>query len=301
MSVTISVGSGKGGTGKSTVVTNLAILLAKAGKKVCVVDLDVGGADIHILFGLFEPAHTLTDYLLREVDDMRDILHTFDSFHGVQIIAGTGNTLQTANMTFQEKQRLFRGLATIEADVILVDVGAGASYHVLDFFMNSDIQICATLPEPTAIMDFYNFIQLATIRKALSSFLSHSQVSSSLKKNSFSSLGEVFQLAEEKQEGAKELAQQSLRFFHPLLITNRVGENTRLNKLKLQKMTSKYLGISVPDLGEIPNDPMVLESSKSFLPVCEYSPNAPASLALTEISNKLVKIIDLFVRKQQNH
>lgn len=299
MSVTISVGSGKGGTGKSTIVTNLAILLAKAGKKVCVVDLDVGGADIHLLFGLFEPAHTLTDYLSREVDDMRDILHTFDSFYGVQMLAGTGNTLQTANMTFQEKQRLFRGLATIEADVILVDVGAGTSYHVLDFFMNSDIQICATLPEPAAIMDFYNFIQLATIRKALGSFLSHGQVSSSLKKNSFSSLGEVFQLAEESQEGAREQAQQALRFFHPLLITNRVGENTRLNKLKLQKMTSKYLGISLPDLGEIPNDPMVPESSKTFLPVCEYSPNAPATLALTEISNKLVKIVDLFVRKQQ--
>lgn len=299
MSVTISVGSGKGGTGKSTIVTNLAILIAKAGKKVCVVDLDVGGPDIHLLFGLFEPAYTLTDYLLREVEDMRDILHTFDSFHGVQMLAGTGNTLQTANMTFQEKQRLFRGLATIEADVILVDVGAGTSYHVLDFFMNSDIQICATLPEPTAIMDFYNFIQLATIRKALSSFLSHGQVSSSLKNNSFSSLGEVFQLAEKSQEGAMALAQQALRFFHPLLITNRVGENTRLNKLKLQKMTSKYLGISLPDLGEIPNDPMVPESTKTFLPVCEYAPNAPATLALTEISDKLVKIIDLFVRKQQ--
>ena len=55
MTITISVGSGKGGTGKSMVIANLAMLLAKAGRRVCVIDLDVGGADIHILYGLFEP------------------------------------------------------------------------------------------------------------------------------------------------------------------------------------------------------------------------------------------------------
>ena len=54
MTITISIGSGKGGTGKSVVLTNLAMLLAKAGKKVCVVDLDVGGANAHIFFGLFK-------------------------------------------------------------------------------------------------------------------------------------------------------------------------------------------------------------------------------------------------------
>ena len=48
MTITISVGSGKGGTGKSMVIANLAMLLAKAGRRVCVIDLDVGGADIHI-------------------------------------------------------------------------------------------------------------------------------------------------------------------------------------------------------------------------------------------------------------
>lgn len=297
MTVTISVGSGKGGTGKSTIITNLALLLLKAGKRVCIADLDIGGADIHILFGIFKPKYTLTDYLAKNVNDINQVVHTFDSFPGLQLLPGTGNTLQTANMTYQEKQRLLRGLSQIDTDILLLDVGAGTSYHVLDFFMQSDIQICATLPEPTAIMDFYNFLQLATIRKALSSFLSSSQVSSSLRKHNFSSLAEVFSLAEETQEGARLQAQQALKFFHPLLITNKVGNNAKLNKLKLQQMTSKYLGISLPDLGEIPDDPLIAESTKTFLPICEYAPSSPAAKALRDIAIKLNKVVDLFISK----
>lgn len=299
MTVTISIGSGKGGTGKSTITSNLALLLAKHGKRVCIADLDLGGADIHILLGEFEPPKRLTDFLLRKTNDLNELCLTLENFPDIQIIAGTGDTLQTANMSYQEKQRLFRGLSQIDTDVLLIDVGAGTSYHALDFFMHSDIQICATLPEPTAIMDFYTFLQLATIRKALGSFLSSSDVSAELKKHNFNSLHDVFELAESTQPGAKKLAQQSLRFFHPLLITNRVVPGSKLNKLRLQKLAAKYLGIDVPDLGNVPEDPAIPESTKTFLPVCEYAPNSEAAKALAVIGERLNKIIDLFIAKRQ--
>lgn len=299
MAITISVGSGKGGTGKSMVIANLGLLLAKAGRRVCVADLDLGGADIHILYGLFEPETTLTDFLTRKVDSLAEITHTLDSFGGLQIIAGSGNTLQTANMTFQEKQRLLRGLSSIDTDILLIDVGAGTSFHALDFFMFSDVQICVTNPEPTAIMDFYNFLQLATIRKALSSFLSTGEVGKALKEHRFESLAEVFALAEEIQPGAKEHAQQALTSFNPLLITNMAGVNAKINQLKLRKLVSKYLSIYIPDLGDIPLDNTVKEAMRAYLPVCEYSPKAPASQALAAISAKLEKVIDLFNKKRQ--
>ncbi len=299
MTVTISIGSGKGGTGKSTITSNLALLLARTGKRVVIADLDLGGADIHIMFGEFEPAKRLTDFLLRKTNDLNELRLTLENFPSIQIIAGTGDTLQTANMSYQEKQRLFRALSQVDTDVLLIDVGAGASYHALDFFMHSDIQICATLPEPTAIMDFYTFLQLATIRKALGSFLSSSDVSANLKNHSFNSLNDVLELAENTQEGARQIAQQSLRYFHPLLITNRVVPHSKLNKMRLQKLAAKYLGISLPDLGDIPEDPMVPESTKTFLPVCEYAPNSEAAQALVKIGERLNKIIDLFISKRQ--
>ncbi len=273
---------------------NLALLLAKSGKKVCLVDLDIGGADAHLLFGLFEPKYSLTDFLSRKVDSLEEVAHTFYSFYGLQIIPGTGSTLQTANMTYQEKQRLLRGISALDADVILMDVGAGTSYHSLDFFMYSDVQICITMPEPTSIMDFYGFLQLATIRKVLGSFLSHSDVGKTLKKQKFSSLNEVFELAEQTQEGAKEKAQKALHYFHPLLVINCSIPNTKVNKTKLKQLIAKYLGIDIPQLGQIPDDPAIKDALRAYIPVCELSPKSPASQAIKQISNKIEKIIDLF-------
>jgi flagellar biosynthesis protein FlhG len=298
MTITISVGSGKGGTGKSMVVANFGLLLARTGRRVCVVDLDLGGPDIHVLYGLFKPEAGLTDFLNRKFETLGDIVQTLDAFGGLQIIAGSGDTLRTANMSFQEKQRLLRGLSSLEADVLLLDVGAGSSYHALDFFMFSDIQICVTNPEPTAILDFYNFLQLATIRQALSGFLAQSEIGKALKERNFQTLAEVFALADEIQPGAKEKIQQSLTAFNPLLVTNMAGANAKINKMSLRKLASKYLGISIPDLGEIPYDKAVQESIRAYLPVCEYFPKAPASLALAAISAKLEKVIDLFNKKR---
>lgn len=294
MAITISVGSGKGGTGKSVVLANLAILFAKAGKKVCIVDLDIGGANAHIFFGLFEPTRTLTDFLNRRVDSLGDLTHSLDAFYDLKIIPGTGDTLQTANMTFQEKLRLLRAIKAIDADVIFIDVGAGTSYHTLDFFMAADLQICITMPEPTSIMDFYTFIQLATIRKALTSFLNRSEISKTLKKHSFQSISDVFQIAEKIQPGSRLKIQEELKSFHPLLIINRVVPGSKLNTLKLKKLASKYLGIYLPELGEIPEDEKVPQSVQAYMPISEYASNSNASAALLEITAKLDKVIELF-------
>ncbi|MGL1932906.1 MAG: AAA family ATPase [Desulfotalea sp.] len=299
MTITISIGSGKGGVGKSISLTNIALLLAQGGKRVCIVDFDIGGADTHILFGLFQPKKTLTDFIERRVDSIEDCIHTFESFNNLQLIPGTGDTLHSANMTYQEKQRILRAVKNIDTDIILFDVGAGTSYHTLDFFMASDIQICIALPEPTSIMDFYTFIQLATIRKTLSSFLSSGEIAKAVKKNKFSTLTEAFKLIEEIKPGGRKKAQESLRYFNPLLIINRVGLGSKLNKAKLHSMASKYLGIYLPDLGDIPQDDMVLESLRAYLPVVEYAPNSPAALAYKDVTGKLLKIIDLYERKAQ--
>jgi len=299
MSVSIAIGSGKGGTGKTMVIVNLALLFAKMGKRVCLVDLDLGGADAHVLLGLFEPKKTLTDFLTRKVHSITDTIHTFYSYNGLQFIPGTGNTLQTANMSFQEKHRLLRSLSTIDTDVMLIDVGAGTNYHALDFFMFADLQICVTLPDPASILDMYTFLQLATIRKMLSSFLSQSDVGTTLKNHSFATLNEVFELAERTREGAKAKAQESLRYFHPLLVVNRDSAGGRVNKFKLRKMISKYLGIDIPELGDIPEDNKIDEALKAYLPVCELYPTTPAALALAAIAEKLEKVVALFSPKEE--
>ena len=77
MATIISVASGKGGVGKSIVSGNLGLVLAKMGKRVVLVDLDVGGADLHILFGLLYPSTTLSDFLTRRIDTLEGVTIRF--------------------------------------------------------------------------------------------------------------------------------------------------------------------------------------------------------------------------------
>jgi flagellar biosynthesis protein FlhG len=299
MAITISIGSGKGGTGKTMIIANLALLLAKSGRRVCLVDLDLGGADAHYLFGLLQPKRSLSDFLNRRVDRLDQVIHPLYAYHGLGLIPGSGDTLHTANISFQEKQRLLRALGQIDTDILLFDIGAGTGYHALDFFMHSDIQIGLTQPEPTAILDFYNFLQLATIRRVLAAFLSGSEAALALKKGRFSTLKEVLDLAGRSDRDGLAKAREALSFFHPLLIINRDGAGGMVNKVKLRQMVARYLAIELPELGDIPEDRSVAEALKAFIPLCELSPNCPAAQALQGIADKLGKIVDLFVHHQQ--
>jgi len=138
MAWVISVASGKGGVGKSVVSANLALVLAQRGKQVVLADLDVGGADAHVLVGLLNPPFTLTDFLNHRIECLDDLAQRLSIHPNLRIIPGTGDTLATANMAYSQKKRLIRNFQDIRADVIIVDIGAGTGYHALDFFLMAD-------------------------------------------------------------------------------------------------------------------------------------------------------------------
>ncbi len=110
MPTIISVGSGKGGVGKSVISCNIAYLLAKSGCSVTLVDLDAGGADIHILMGELQPKYSLTDFIEKKVATLNEIALPLSGFAQLRMIAGTGDSLRTANMPAATRGRLLRHL-----------------------------------------------------------------------------------------------------------------------------------------------------------------------------------------------
>lgn len=288
MATIVSVGSGKGGVGKSVVAANLALLLAKRGKRVVLADLDVGGADAHILFGLLHPTLTLTDFIDRRVDRLEAIAQPVSAHSLLQIIPGTGETLATANLPYAKKKRLLRHFRQLQADIIIVDIGAGTNYHALDFFLMADCYLALATPDPTSVLDLYRFIKLAAIRRVLSAFLARDPVSEALSDHDFGSIEQVIDVVGNTDPHAREIAGKALRGFRPCLIVNRIAGRSRINILHLKKLVQEYVGGDLSMLGEIPDDPAMGRAVRNFLPVVELEPASPSAQALEQTAEALL-------------
>ena len=291
MATIVSVGSGKGGVGKSVVAANLAMLLAKQGKRVVLADLDVGGADAHILFGMLHPPLTLTDFIERRVERLEDVLQPVSAHPFLHLIPGTGDTLATANLPYAKKKRLIKHFRQLEADVIILDIGAGTSYHALDFFLMADHYLTVATPDPTSVLDLYRFIKLAAIRRVLSTFLARDAVSEALSERDFCSIEEVIQAVGETDPNARETASRTLQGFQPNLIVNRVSGKSRVNVLQLRKLLMEYVGGDLTMLSEIPDDPAMTRAVRSYLPVVEFEPTSPAAIALEKAAQALLTML----------
>ena len=159
-----AVGGGKGGTGKTVVAASIGILLAKAGKRVIIIDADLGGANLHTCLGIRHPSTTIADFLLKKVNSLNELL--LDTpIKNLRLISGANDFLTIANIPFAQKQKLMRYIKNLDSDYVILDLGAGTSFNVLDLFLISDSNILVVMPEPTSVENAYRFIKCAILRR----------------------------------------------------------------------------------------------------------------------------------------
>jgi flagellar biosynthesis protein FlhG len=153
----IAISSGKGGVGKTNVSINLAIAYAQLGKKVIVLDADLGLANVNVILGVI-PKYNLY-HIIRKQKTLREII--LDTPYGIQIVAGASGFSKIANLTDDERESFISELSELSsADIIIIDTSAGVSNNVLDFIAAADDAIIVTTPEPTAITDAYGIIKI---------------------------------------------------------------------------------------------------------------------------------------------
>lgn len=287
------MGSGKGGVGKSVISTNIAYLLARSGLSVTLVDMDSGGADLHILMGLFQPKYTLSDFIERRVSSLNDVAQRLDGFRGIQLVTGTGDSLHTANIPAATRAKVLRHIRLLETDIVLIDVGAGTHFNTLDFFNTADIKLCVTTGDPTAILDLYRFIKLAVIRKALSSFLAFDAISHVIRKRNVNDIDELLSIADEHGDDKRQAILDSIDNFNPCIVFNQVDSTPNAHFSRIQSLLASYLGVSkLTLLGKIPEDIALRKSVKAFHPVSSLTPTSRSARALELICNNLLKQVN---------
>ncbi len=152
----ITITSGKGGVGKSSISVNLGLALIKAGKKVLLFEADLGLANINVLMGVI-PKYNLY-HLIRDQKQLKDIiLHTPE---GLDIIPGASGYSSLADMSNRDREQIIGEFESLDKyDIILIDTGAGISSSVVSFTLPADEIIVVTTPEPTSITDAYGIIK----------------------------------------------------------------------------------------------------------------------------------------------
>ncbi len=154
--------SGKGGVGKSLVTLNTAVSLAKRGKKVLVIDMDVGFANLDVLGGI-NVKHTLKDFF-NEGLSVKDIVE--ETAYGFSLLSSGNDVEDIYAFEMGEMERFFSEFQMLgsEMDYVLIDMGAGYSEKMDNAYMASDDFVLVLTPEPTAIMDAYTFLKILSLK-----------------------------------------------------------------------------------------------------------------------------------------
>ena len=152
-----AIAGGKGGTGKSFVISCLGTYLAIMGKRVILIDADLGGANLHTFLGIDRPKCSLTDFFDKKSQLNELIVES--RIPNLGLLVGALQTLAPDGIKYAQKQKLLRHIKSLDADHVLIDLGAGAHFNTIDTFLLADKMIVVVVPEITSIENVYYFLR----------------------------------------------------------------------------------------------------------------------------------------------
>jgi flagellar biosynthesis protein FlhG len=289
----LSVGGGKGGTGKSLITASIGICLANKGNDVLLIDADLGTANLHTLLGLEPPPLSLSDFVTRKKSTMTGVISK-TGIPNLKLISGAKDMIGMANLTYGQKARILKNIKKLNYEYILIDLGPGTSFNVLDFFLISHCGILITSPEPTSIENTYRFMKgllFRYLRNEVSQDVVRSLIDKGVKQRQGYTFETVFDLLEVIEKLEPNLGVMIANYLSSLdikLIVNQARTNRdRMIAQNLAIAARKYFGIPIDFLGSVSYDNSLRKGLLQRKPLPAYYPHSQAFEELIEITQKI--------------
>lgn len=289
----IPVGGGKGGVGKTFLVANLAATMARMGARVVAVDADLEGANLHTCLGVPQPRLSLADYVAHREEDLGKLL--IDTpLPNLSIIAATCSNLATPQPGHARRVQLVRELRRLDADVVLLDLGAGTHPAVMDYFMVGE-GLIVVAPEPTSVENAYSFIRAAFYRRLRLAMASHdvrSVVTMAMDERNERGIRTPLDLLREVQAiDARDgrLFVETMQAFRPRIVINevRTADDVKLG-FSVRSVCRKYFGLEAEYVGYVSHDENARKAVRSRRPLVDLSPRSDAAVYFGRVAKKLL-------------
>ncbi len=254
-----ALGGGKGGTGKTFVLSQLANCLASKGKRVILVDTDFGGANLHTFFGIRRNSASIMNFFEKKESLKNLVVET--PIENLSLIPGNSASVSPANINHAQKIKLFRHIQHLDADYILLDLGGGTSIDTIDAFLLADRLIVVAVPEVTAIENLYQFIKSVYFRKLKTLFAKHGlkgeakNIWQNREKYEIKGIVDLLDYLKNEFQDLDKILSDKLSDFTVYIILNKVRNVREVQEgFSVKSVCIKYIGVNARYSGYIEYD-----------------------------------------------
>ncbi len=292
-----AVGGGKGGVGKSFVAANAGVSLSMRGKRVLIVDADLGAANAHTLLGADNTRSTLSNFLKSEETDIRPYVSKTD-IANLDLVSGARDSLTVADQRPDSVARLKSALHNSGYEYAILDIGPGTSANNLDLFLMAGAGVLVTTPEPTSIENTYRFLKCLFLRRIRN--ISNSQDDSRLRDalnrvfsgpwaHRIKTVSDILMRLKELDPERGELLKALMGDTTVSIVVNQAKKPSDASTGPSMKRACKdYFGIEIGFIGDIWFEEFAAESVRMRKPLVMTHGNSHASKAIAGCVERLL-------------
>ena len=289
-----AIGGGKGGIGKSFIISSIGNHLARQGRKVILVDADLGAANLHTFLGMGKPELSLTDFFENRAPLASLLVKT--DIDNLELLAGAIHSMVPENIKYAQKLKFFRHIQKLEADFVLIDLGAGVHFNTIDTFLLADRKIVVIVPEITAIENMYGFIKVVFFRHLMNTlgrngFKDEFRDAWDLRQaNGITNLKQFVEYLKNQSASMDRLIKRELAGYRVDIVLNQI-------KLKREKCIGnsvksiclKYFGLDARYVGSIETDDFITRSLNNRQPYIQTYPESKCAREVAAIAHNLMQ------------